>query len=206
MQALEDWLPVFSWLKYPARKIVPRSGTPQVLPPIPNIPVNTRPVVPAITVTAMKDPVLSIGDTLGKTVKSESNSKHVDSDSIENTVIDDSSTVSNDTSEPSACAIKSLRGGECEEKVLDDVDMPNDSKTQSETNSSSDSSPIIIRESEEKLLNEIDDITVHAPTKPADIEMKEENGTAAAVDKVLEEMQTSPKNPSADQVRKIVSM
>ena len=208
MQALEAWLPVFSWVKYPARKIIPRSGTPQVLPPIPNIPVNTRPVVPAITVTmSMKEPLLStgqIGDSTNKSSKTEEDSK---SESLLSTVIgessqsdvqvaDESAIETSDCAKPSTCAKID------DEKQTDDVVMTNESKTPPE-NADSDSIPPESPVENDNPVSENSEKSsepTNSKSATADIEMKEENNGSGTEDKVVEEMQTSPKNPVVVQV------
>ena len=166
------------------------------------MPVNTRPVVPDITVATLNDPVLSTGDTISSILTKETDSKQVEVTSTKSTVTGEDSSAQNADSERSNCAIAPSTGEESEDKLLDDVDMT--SKTQSETNSSENNSPKPPLESEDKQPETVCDVTEPANSKPADdIEMKEENGSTTADEKILEEMQTSPKNPAiVDHVRK----
>ena len=187
---------------------MPRSGTPQVIPPISNAPLNTRPVVPEITVTVtVKEPLVStgqIGDTSSNFISKDSNRGALHSDLDKAKKIGDSTKTAvevDGVSGPCSDSVAPVAdAGENGEKLETDIDMAfaNSKALNSGNSKIRTASPHC---DTNQLNADKDSSNDFKPASP-DVEMKEENSSTGNIEeKAMEAMQTSPKITSTvDQV------
>ncbi|XP_076812600.1 protein O-GlcNAcase-like [Clavelina lepadiformis] len=194
-KALKDWLPIFSCVKYTSCKVVPRSGTPPAMPPIPVLPITTRPPVPDVCITkTVTEPILSVGKTELLQSKFPSVGRSLVAEAMKDfPPAVDENVNRNEPMKSENLAIQSDMDSVCQLATNTDVDMSNTPKD----------SPICRRDSDnDDKLNETEQETDDMKkSETADIEMNDINSAEVVEDKIEEKMQMegSPKNPASQE-------
>nr|CAB3263810.1 bifunctional protein NCOAT-like [Phallusia mammillata] len=182
--AIQDWLPIFSNVRYPVRKIVPRSGTPPSMSMVPNVPIVSHPSIPSMCVTrTVIEPMVSARMNAGSRPASPAAKEAPSTSSVE---------IDIDKGEPQGY----------DEKPVDVVmapvkysSAPGSPLTEVKTELN-DKEETDVDSAVEKKITAIKDTNGKTPTPSEDdVEMKEDQSDEKATEVMQTEAQTPPKVP-----------